>query len=279
LSTTVFLAVLAAALLHAAWNALVKHGADKHVAMTALVLGQLPVAVPALAVVPFPAAASWPWLGFGVLLHVSYQLFLLAAYRLGDLGQVYPLARGSAPLFIALVSVGLLGVTLAPAELIGIGVIVAGILMLGLGRSVRGDGRAAAYALGTGAFIAAFSLVDGAGARLSGSPVGYFAVNCLLNAAIFAALVSRLRPGTLAQIPRSGLRPLLIGGPAAFVAYALIVWAFTQAPIALVAALRETSIVFALIIGALVLGETPGRVRLAAAGLTLAGAMLLRLAA
>jgi drug/metabolite transporter (DMT)-like permease len=237
------------------------------------------VALAALAVVPLPARESWPWLGFGVLLHVSYQLFLLTAYRFGDLGQVYPLARGSAPLFIAMVSVGLLGVTLAPAELLGIAVIVSGILMLGIGRLGGGDGRAAAFALGTGAFIAAYSLVDGAGARLSGSPVGYFAVNCLANAAIFTSLVSRLRPGTLAQVPVTGWRPLVIGGPASFVAYSLIVWAFTEAPIALVAALRETSIVFALAIGAVFLGETPGRTRILAAGMTLVGAVLLSLAA
>jgi drug/metabolite transporter (DMT)-like permease len=278
-STEVFLAVIAAALLHAVWNALVKHGADKHVAMTAIVLGHLPVALPVLAFVPFPARESWPWLGFGVLLHVSYQLFLLAAYRFGDLGQVYPLARGSAPLFIAIVSVGLLGVALAPLELLGIGVIVMGMLLLGFVRLGDGDGRAAAYALGTGAFIAAYSLVDGAGARLSGSPVGYFAVNCLSNAAIFTTLVSWLRPGTLAQVPVAGWRPLVIGGPASFVAYSLVVWAFTVAPIALVAALRETSIVFAMAIGALFLGERPGRVRILAAGLTLVGAVLLRLSA
>lgn len=277
MSTDVFLAVLAAALLHAVWNALVKHGADKHVGMTAIVFGQVPVALLALAIVPLPDRASWPWLGIGLSLHIGYQLFLLAAYRVGDLGQVYPLARGSAPLFITLVSVGVLGVVLVPLELVGIGIIVAGILGLGLGGA--GDGRAARLALGTGAFIAAFSLIDGTGARLSGSPVGYFAVNCLGNAAIFGAVVARLRPGTLRRLTGEGMRPLVLGGPASFVAYASIVWAFTQAPIALVSALRETSIVFALVIGSVFLGERPTRGRVIAAGMTLVGAILLRVAA
>lgn len=274
----VFAAVMLAALLHAGWNALVKTCRDTHLAMTAVVLGQLTLALPVLAIVPWPARESWAWLGCGLGLHLGYQLFLLTAYRIGDLGQVYPLARGSAPLVVTFVSVLFLGERLAPLEILGVGVIAAGILGLGIERG-GADRRAVFFALGTGMFIAAFTLVDGIGARLSGSPVGYFAVNCLGNAALFGALVETLRAGTLGRLRAEGLRPLLLGGPAAFVAYAITLWAFTQAPIALVAALRETSIAFALAIGVIVIGETAGRGRILAAGTTLAGAILLRIAA
>jgi drug/metabolite transporter (DMT)-like permease len=280
LSTTVFLAVIAAALLHAVWNALVKGSADKHLGMTAVVLGQVPAALLALAVVPTPAPESWPWLAIGIALHFGYQFFLLLAYRAGDLTQVYPIARGSAPLIVAAVSLGFLGVALAPLELLAVLVIGAGIMSLSLVR--RQDGlrnpRAAALALTTGGFIAAYSLIDGTGARLSGSPVAFFAWIGLGNAALFAALIAAIRPGVIARIPSRGMRAFAIGGTASFVAYAMVVWAFTQAPIALVSALRETSIAFALLIGVTVLGERLDLARVASTMATLLGAALLRLA-
>lgn len=280
MSTTVFLAVLAAALLHAVWNALVKAAPDKHLGMTAVVVGHLPAAALAVAALPWPAPESWPWLGFGILLHVGYQLFLLGAYRIGDLTQVYPIARGSAPLVVAFVSVAFLGVTLVPLELAAILVITCGIMSLALVRRQDGlrNGPAALLALGTGGFIAAYSLVDGTGARLSGSPVAYFAVNCFGNAAIFLTLMAVIRPGVISALPRAGLRTVLGGGTASFVAYALVVWAFTQAPIALVSALRETSIVFALLIGVLLMGERLDLAKVASTTLTLLGAALLRVA-
>ena len=171
MSTTVFLAVIGAAVLHATWNALVKGGADKYTGMAAVVLGHLPLALMSLAFVPAPAPQSYGYLLVGILLHAGYQLFLLQSYRVGDLTQVYPIARGSAPLIVALVSVTLLGVALAPLEILAILIIGAGILSLSLTRKADGlrNGKAALFALGTGVFIASYSLVDGIGARLAGT--------------------------------------------------------------------------------------------------------------
>lgn len=280
MSLTVFLAVIFAALLHATWNALVKGGADKHLAMTAVVLGHVPIAAIAALFVPLPAMASVPYLVAGIALHVGYQLFLLYSYRLGDLTQVYPIARGSAPLLVAAISVLLLGVHLNGLELLAIAIIGAGIISLGLVRRSDGlrNGRAALFALATGGFIAAYSLVDGTGARLAGTSTGFFAWLALGNAGVFAALIALINPGTLARVPTDGRRVFLIGGSASFLAYAFVTWAFTQAPIALVTALRETSIVFALLIGVFFLRERLDLAKVASTFLTLIGAALLRYA-
>ena len=280
MSTPVFLAVIAAALLHAAWNALVKQGADKHLGMTAVVLGHVPIALVVLPFVPFPAPESWPWLLAGLLLHTGYQLFLMMSYRIGDLTQVYPIARGTAPLLVAGISVAFLGVHLAPLELLGVLTIGAGIMSMSLVRQRDGlrNRHAALLALATGGFIAAYSLVDGTGARLAGTALGYFGWASIGNAAVFASLMTLTRPGLLTQVFRRGKRAMILGGGASFVAYSMVIWAFTQAPIALVTALRETSIVFALLIGVFLLGERLDLAKVASTMVTLLGGALLRLA-
>ena len=275
---TVFAAVLLAALLHAAWNAVVKGGDDKWLSMAAVVIGHSVPAGLALLFVPAPAPAAWPWLGLSVALHFGYQWFLLSAYRLGDFTRVYLLARGSAPLIVALVSVALLGVSLSGLEVAAVALIAAGILSIALSRAGAAPDRGAvAAALATGAFIAAYSLCDGTGARLSGSPVGFFACAAIGNSAAFAAFTAWRRSGLLRGLPLRAPTTFLFGGTASFAAYALVVWAFTQAPIALVTALRETSIVFALLIGAFVLRERIDLARVASTFVTLVGVGLLRL--
>ena len=280
MTTTVFLAVLLAALLHAGWNAMVKGGADKRVAMAAVVIGQGLFAVPVLPFVPAPDPESYGWLAAGVALHIGYQLFLLAAYRAGDLTQVYPLARGSAPLLVALVSVLFLGVALAPLQVGAVVVIALGIMSMSLVRRADGqrNARAAGLALATGLFIAAYSLVDGLGARAANTALGFYGWAAIGNAALFAVLVAVRHPPTLRSAVTQGWRTLLVGGGASFAAYALVVWSFTQAPIALVAALRETSIVFALLIGVFALGEKLDLARVVSTMLTLAGVAMLRFA-
>ncbi len=280
MSTTVFLAVLLAALLHATWNALVKNGGDKHASMTAVVLGHLPLALLLLPFLPLPDPASYPWLAASIALHLGYQLFLIAGYSIGDLTQVYPIARGSAPLIVSLVSVLFLGVTLSQGELAAIALIASGILSLALVRRAEGqrNPRAVLMALGTGCFIAAYSLVDGMGARAAGHALSFWTWATLLNALLFCAWTAWAKPGLLRRLPRDrGLvRVGLIGGTASYLAYAVVVWAFTQAPIALVTALRETSIVFALLIGVGLLGERVSLMKVASTMLTILGAGLLR---
>ena len=278
MSVGVFLAVLFAAFLHAAWNAAVRSEADRAVGMAAVVLGQAISGLACMAFLPAPDAASWPWIVLGAALHLGYQLFLVAAYRIGDLSAVYPLARGLAPLLVAGASTAFLGADLGTAGWAGVVLISCGLASLVIvradGRHVR-PSRSTAMALGAGVFIAAYTLADGVGARISGAPVAFFGWLTVLNAAAFFAILPLWRPGALGAVP-AAWRTVLGGGGASFAAYAIAVWAFTQAPIALVAALRETSILFALAIGVLVLKERLDLRRVAAACLTLLGAIALR---
>ncbi|HMB48365.1 MAG TPA: DMT family transporter [Afifellaceae bacterium] len=278
MDTTIFIAVISAAMLHAVWNAVVKGGHDKHLGMTAIVAGHAPPAILVLPFVPAPAVESWPYLAAGVALHLGYQLFLQASYRIGDLTQVYPIARGTAPMLVAGVSVVFLGVKLSPGELAAVGMIGAGIMSLSLVRQKDGlrNGRAAAMAFTTGCFIAGYSLVDGLGARQAGTALGFYAWLTLLNAPIFMAIMSVIRPGIVRRLPREAMPAFIFGGGASFVAYALVVWSFTHAPIALVTALRETSIIFALLIGVLFLKERLDLAKLFSTVVTLSGAVLLR---
>lgn len=282
MTLTVFLAVLFAALLHAVWNALVKSGADKHASMAAVLIGHVPVGLLALFIAPLPEPSSYGWLAASIALHFGYQLFLIAGYRLGDLTQVYPIARGVAPLIVAFVSVAFLGISLGRLELTAVLLIVAGILSLALVR--RADGtrnpRAVAMALGTGCFIAAYSLIDGTGARQAGTALGYWTWSAIGNAVLFCAWTALARPGLLPAAVRNRRIVVtgLIGGAASFIAYGIVIWAFTQAPIALVTALRETSIVFALLIGVWILRERLDLAKVASTMVTIVGAGLMRLA-
>jgi drug/metabolite transporter (DMT)-like permease len=280
LELKVFLVVILAAALHASWNALVKSGSDKHLSMTAVVLGHVPLACAALPFVPVPDPACWPYLIGGVLMHVGYQLFLLRAYSYGDFTQVYPIARGTAPLLVAIISVVALGVTLSSLQILAVAVIGAGIVSLCIVRA--GDGQrntaAAGTALITACFIAGYSLIDGYGARIAGSPIGFYCWLAIINAAIIAVYMRVTKPGLLGRVARDGRMIALGGGGASFLAYALVVWAFTQAPIALVTALRETSIVFALLIGVVVLKERINLVKVISTFASLSGAALLKFA-
>ncbi len=280
MSTVVFIAVILAALLHAVWNALVKGGADKTLAMAAVVLGHMPLAILVLPFVPTPAAASWPYLIAGIVLHVGYQQFLLRSYHIGDLTQVYPIARGTAPLLVAGISVLFLGVELEMIEVLAVLAIGTGIMSLSLVRQNDGmrNMNAAGLALVTGCFIAAYSLIDGMGARLAGTALGFYGWLAIGNGVIFAAITAYTSPGLLGQVPLRAKRVFVVGGSASFTAYALVIWAFTQAPIALVTALRETSIIFALLIGVFFLKEKLDLAKVFSTMVTLLGAALLRFA-
>lgn len=279
MTSIVFLAVITAALLHAVWNALVKSGTDKRLNMAGVVIGHLPLALPMLMFVPAPDPASYPYILAGIALHFGYQMFLLGSYKIGDLTQVYPIARGVAPLLVAAVSVAILGVDLSGGELLAIGTIAAGILSISLVRGADGgrNHRATVMALTTGCFIASYSLVDGLGARVAGTALGYYAWLGIANAVIFAGFMAVTTPQVLRDLPRRGLKVFLIGGSASFAAYSLVMWAFTQAPIALVTALRETSIIFALLIGVFLMGERLSLGKVVSTMVTLLGVALLRI--
>ncbi|MGH1425601.1 MAG: EamA family transporter [Pseudooceanicola sp.] len=279
MSGGVFAIVILAAVLHAVWNALVKSGTDKTAAMTAIVLGQGVAGAIALPFAQVPDPKCWPWFVASLGLHFGYQMFLIAAYRIGDLTQVYPIARGVSPLLVAGASILFLGETLSVQQGLGVILIAFGIASISLVR--RGDGlfqaKAAGLAVITGGFIAAYSLVDGVGARIAGTALGFYAWLAVAGAFWFLGVSPMIRRGVV----RDALTlrtAMIVGGGASFVAYALVVYAFTLAPIALVTALRETSIIFALLIGIVVLKERISLAKVVATLMTLIGAALLRMA-
>ncbi|MEJ5358630.1 MAG: DMT family transporter [Desulfobacterales bacterium] len=278
MTPAVMLVVLTAALLHACWNFLVKRNRDPHLGMTAVVLGHTPFALAAIFIAPPPEEKAIPFILAGAVLHTGYQLFLLASYRRGDLSQVYPLARGSAPLIVAAVSLILLGAQLSRLELAAVALIATGIMSLALVRRSEGlrNGRAAALALVTGGFIASYSLVDGMGARTAGTALGYYGWLSTANALLFALGMGAVRPETVKRAVWREPRLSLSGGGASFLAYAMVTWAFTLAPIPLVTALRETSILFALLLGVFFLKERLDLLKLFATLITMFGVGLLR---
>lgn len=275
----IFLAVLFAALLHASWNALVKSNSDTVVSMAAITLGHAPLAVIALPFVAAPAQESWPIMAVSVVVHVIYQISLILAYRLGDFTQVYPIARGSAPVIITVASLVLLDTALTVSQLTAIGLICTGILCLGLMRQTDGlrNPKAVGAALLTGMLIAGYSLLDGVGARLSGSAIGFIAWLTIFNAIIFTAIVTIFDRRVVFKVFTEGKTTFLIGGSASVIAYVIVVSAMTVAPIAVVSALRETSTIFALGIGVLFLKEGLTPVKIVATMLSLGGVLWLRL--
>lgn len=277
MSAEVLLLVLLGAALHASWNALVKSGADKLLDTARLVAGGALVSLPALLVLPLPAAASWPFLAASAVIHLAYFALVAEAYRAGDMSLAYPLMRGTPPLIVALLSGVVLGEHLSPAGWLGILLISGGVLALALKRGGKASPAAVGFALMNALVIAAYTLVDGLGARLSGHAVAYTLWVFALSAALFLPYVAWRRPGRVFGHLRAQPGVMAGAGVCTVGSYALALWAMTQAPIALVAALRETSILFAVLIGWLIFGERMTREKAAAALIIVAGVMLTRL--
>lgn len=265
--------------MHASWNAVIKVGLDRFSAILLLAFVQSAIA---LALLPFfaaPAPDSWPWLLASGALHTGYKLFLIRAYGHGDLAQVYPIARGTAPLVVALFGLVLFGESLTLEKTAAVIAIGCGVTLLALqGRGVAGLSRTGlAYALGTAVFTASYTLVDGYGARLSGTASGFTLWMFVLDGAGMAAFAAatRGRDGFARLVP--ALKPGLAAGVLSLGSYWIAIWAFTRAPIATVAALRETSVLFALLIAVIFVGEKVTPLRASAAALIVAGVLLLRL--
>lgn len=278
-TTLVFLVVLAAAVLHATWNALVKHGGDPVFRLAAAALTGSVCALPFLPFVAVPAAGAWPWLLGSVVTHVGYYVTLARGYRTGDLSLVYPVARGVAPPLVAMAALVVAGEQLDSMGLGAIGLICAGILALVLlGGAWRHRSGAIVYAVGCGATIATYTICDGQGVRASGDALGYIAWLHLLDGVLFGSAVLWLRRTTLAGDIRRGLAPAALSGILSMLAYGMVVWAMASTPMALVSALRETSVVLAAVIGTVMMGEPFGGRRVASAALVALGVVALRLA-
>lgn len=279
LTIDVLVLVLAAAALHAGWNAVIKGGRDPYASALFVALGAAFVSVPVALALPVPAVESWPYIAASSAIHVGYFVLLGLSYRTADLGVAYPLMRGGAPLATALLGQFGLGDEVAPAALLGIAVLSLGVLALGTD-AIRRKGLDRTTALVVVAMIAvivAYTICDGIGARLSGAPASYLAW-MFLGAAPFVLVLLRLRLSAagLQLIVATGLRPAM-GGVVSFVAYAIALWAMTKAPISMVAALRETSVLFAVLIGAVLFRERIGVTRIASAVLIVAGIAMMRL--
>lgn len=277
MTAAAFNIVLLAALVHAGWNAIVKGSGDKLLTTVLITLSAAGASALALPFLPPPAPAAWPFLLASAVLQTGYFLLVAATYRLADLSQAYPLMRGTAPLIVSLASVLVLGERLALPAWAGIGLISAGILGLALAAPVRG-GPGTLLALATALVIAGYTLVDGTGVRHSGAPVAYVLWLNLLTGVPFALWLLVRRPPAFGPYLRRNWGFGLVGGLGTLLSYGLALWAMTGAPVATVAALRETSILFGVAISALVLNEKVSPRRILAALLVLAGAALIRLA-
>ena len=253
----IFLAIILAAFLHAVWNAMVKNEDNKYVAVTAIVLGHVPVSVLIILLTPIPSVESIPFIILSALLHIGYEWYLLSAYRFGDLTKVYPIARGTAPILITIVSLIFLGVVLSNFEILGIFIISLGILSLSFQTAKGFKNRSVViYALVTGFFIMGYSITDGYGARVSNSFLSYMGWSFILNATIFPIILKiNNKSEIITKTFKEGKKIFFIGGTLSYIVYGIVIWGFTQAPIALITALRETSIIFALLIGTFFLKE------------------------
>jgi drug/metabolite transporter (DMT)-like permease len=266
--------VLGSALLHATWNVLLRSGADRLWTITVMSLVSGAVAAGAVFFVPVPAAASWPFAAVSGLLQVGYCVFLVWAYEKGELGQVFPIARGVAPLLVALGAAVFAGERLSPPAWVGLALVSSGIVGLSLGRE-RLAAHATVLALASGGFIAGYMVCDGMGVRLSGHPIGYFAWMSLVQAAPMPLVYFAIRRRwPLVRLDREGAKALG-GGAISIVAYGIVVWAMAGAVMAKVSGLRETSILFAAILAALFLKERFTWRRGACAVLITTGALLL----
>lgn len=276
----VALAVLAAALLHAGWNALIRGAGDKRLYTLLLHACSAAVGAVGLLFTGLPAPESWPYLGLSAVLHSGYILLLIKAYDGGQLTTSYTLMRGLPPLIVGLLSGPVLGETLGPAGMAGIACISCGVIAIGF-TSRQPISRILAHpstraAVLNALAISAYTVVDGQGVRLAGNPLAYVFCLSLLEPVGALLVAARRDPGAIRGYFLANWWRGAVGAVAATLAYGTILWAMTQAPVAMVAALRETSVIFAVLIGALWFKEGRLRSGLAAGAVVVVGIFLLR---
>jgi phosphonate utilization associated putative membrane protein len=278
LTWTIVAAVMFGALLHASWNALVKSSSDKAMDTAVIHMVGSFLAVPLLVIVGLPNPAAWPFILTSVVIHIAYYIALTEAYKHGDLGLTYPLMRGTAPLLVALSAATVLGETLSPLAWVGVLGVSCGVLGLGLSRHALDSPRAVAFALSNAVVIALYTVVDALGARASGNALQYVVALFVLDGWPFALLVFMRRGGARVwPYARARWPVAALGAAASLGSYGIALWAMTKAPVATVAALRETSVLFAAVLGAWFLKEAFTFRRAAATATIVAGVMALRI--
>ncbi|KVS36473.1 DMT family transporter [Burkholderia cepacia] len=270
--------VLCSALLHAIWNAFLHVSEDRLVQLGTMSLPYFAFGVAGAALLPAPAPAAWPYIAASAALEVAYCFTLARAYRSGEFGQIYPIARGISPLLVSVLALAFLHEQPTPFGFAGIALVSFGIMSLALRRGFRFSGEGVPFALLTGVFIAAYSICDGIGSRVSGSALGYIAWVYVLWSVPQFVLVCAVRGGPRAVLAsRTALTQGAIAGTISLAAYGIVILAYRYLPVGTVSALRETSSIFAVAIGLLVMRERPGAQRLAACALVVVGAALIRL--
>ncbi len=270
------LLVLSAAALHAGWNAVIKIRSDRLVAMAVVTLFGSVASAAVLPFIPPPAPEAWPLLALTIVLHTAYHLFLPLAYDRGDLGQVYPIARGSAPLLVTLGAFVFAGETVHGIALSGILCLTAGVMALTFDPNYGGakSPGAVLMALATGAIIASYTVVDGLGARQAGSALGFAAWLTFGDGLLTLAIVLLLRGRSVLAVAKTYTGSALLGGTMQVSAYWIVVWALTLAPMGLVSALRETSVLFAALISTFLLREGLSAWRFVSTALVTLGLLL-----
>ena len=258
MDSTVFFVILLATILHAVWNAMVKHHPDKVIAVLAIVLGHIPLSLFCIIFFPLPGKESLPYIVASVIAHQGYQWYMINSYKIGDYTNVYPIFRGFGPLLATLISIIFLGVVFKITTLISILFICFGIMVLGLfGSKNRNQIEIIKYALMTGSFISLYSLIDGYGARVSTSAISYISFSFLFSALLFPVILKlNKHKNIFSRVFKDAKILFWVGGSLSFIIYVIVVWGFTKAPIPIVSALRETSIFFSIFIGYFFLKET-----------------------
>jgi drug/metabolite transporter (DMT)-like permease len=253
----VFTAVILASFFHATWNGMVKKHSNKVTALSAVILGHVPISIIAIIFLPMPSFKSLPYIIASAFIHQGYNWFLLKSYNLGDLTKVYPIARGFGPIIATIISIFFLGLVISKASVISISLVCVGIITIGLfGYKVINNLKIVKYSLITGFFIGLYSIIDGYGARVSLSAISYMSWGFILSSILFPILLKINKYDNIFKnIINDGKAIFWIGGSISYLVYGVVIWGFTKAPIPMVSALRESSIVFAIFIGFFFLNE------------------------
>lgn len=277
---SVVAAVLGAAFLHAFWNFQVRGTKDKALGMAAVMFGHLPLAFVGILFVGIPPIEAWPFIIVSAVLHLGYQVFLLNAYRFGELTEIYPIARGASPLLITVFTMISYPEALTFSEIIGVCMVSGAIIIYGAVqfRYAKTGLTAILLACATGLFIASYSIVDASGTRIAESAIGYYGASTSCNALLLAAYLIRFHPGVLENCYRDAPKTFIYGGNASYLAYVTVLWACLYAPVAVVSSLRETSVLFAVILGVVFLKERLTAFKIGIILMIFAGVLILRMA-
>ena len=253
----VFTAVIIASMFHATWNGMVKKHSNKVTALSAIILGHVPISIIAVIFLPMPSFDSLPYIIVSAFIHQGYNWFLLKSYSVGDLTKVYPIARGFGPIIATIISIFFLGLIISKASILSISLVCSGIIIISLfGYKTINNLNIIKYSLITGFFIGLYTVIDGYGARVSLSAISYMSWGFILSAMLFPILLKINKYDNIFRnIINDGKAIFWIGGSISYLVYGVVIWGFTKAPIPMVSALRESSIVFIIFIGIFFLDE------------------------